>query len=335
MYTWHPNEQISTYPPDHHWWTTNDGEIITSTNVDYLPYPPSDEHPTIRRDGHFGHHELCRWPQFLVPPALHRAWIPRLGDAHSDLGGDPLTYRLSHSHFSPSRRDGWKARCPRTLLTQLTRQVTDTLRSAEYCIQRARHRDATPTAIYHALELAIDALRSRELSFREMVELIAEVQRHTLELKGFIRYRHDVETKWRPNVPFQASSVQDCRGAFVGNAYYAHVLTILGIPCWALRGRIESFGELDLPSRSFKIIYPHNVLELGEWTPDSLFHTPPRISPLLSDLSPPSQTPAAPETSHETRRPESSSRRSRSPTSSASSRPRSPPRFSAHPDRSK
>jgi hypothetical protein len=280
-HSWHPLPDTTIFPPSICWWAYGKVYAISSPNVSFLPTPSIGERPsTTYIDGHFGHHEISRWPQEIDGDAIHRAWIRNPPDPHGDLEGSIASFRLQLHHFQPSGATR-KARCPTRLVERLKTAAADAVSRATWFISRTKYEAARPTALFHALQLTLEKLETCDLSWREMNEAIAETQRHIVELVAYSDYRLDIETKWKPDVPYKASSLQPRIGGFTSSAFLATVLNLLGVPVWV---RLASVQGWETSQRSFHIIYPVDYLEMTPWPTDTSFTTS-NSSAMLRDLS--------------------------------------------------
>jgi hypothetical protein len=277
---WHPSLETPTPPPPIAWWTYGESSAISSPNVKFVPSPPHGDSTIVYIDGRYGHFEFTRWPQELKGNALHRAWVRSPGEPHGNPKGDFASFRLQRRDFVPA--DGTqKALCPREFFHTIKGAAHDAVKDAVWFMSRTKYEAARPTDILHSVEVVLEKLDVNELSWREMNETIAEVQRIIMELVAYSDYRHDIETRWKPDTPYQATAVQPRLGGFTDSAYLAHVLFILGIPVWF---RHNSAEGLDSTLRSYDVLYPVNYLELGLWPTDT-DHTTTTTSAIFQDLS--------------------------------------------------
>ncbi|KAJ7776601.1 hypothetical protein DFH07DRAFT_766796 [Mycena maculata] len=238
------------------WAYSSNNTVVIASNTRQIPDLPKWNHtlvdsPLPRVDGRWGFDEYSRIPQIYDSTAPYLAWLPLGPLRQAELPSQINVFSLNPTSAAFVRNPGWPHRgyLDTALRENFQKDVVwyiDRLRSliaAEEAKVDSIHEDLgikPPVIAMVRSHNACFSLRFPHLTYRDVVEYFAALQRSLAELQAYIMWHDRMEYAELPTV-FSGSET-GLRGAIVATlADYTH-LRRLGAPVW------WEFGMSDAPN---------------------------------------------------------------------------------------
>lgn len=189
-----------------------------------------------RCDGRFGYEDPFQWPQLYVPLHPWSACIP----AKPGIKGQEMAFwgvtrddfkAESHCAFGNLGRLNNAAFAK---LKALQEGLTDRVRRWE----QAGHTGTLVNQYEIAMRLSISRLESIPMTYRDIVLQVAEFQRISLDVIGFLDWRQIYNPRIMNSTNTIPNPVNDrLLGAFTFDPTICQILHLAGVPVWLIRPR--------------------------------------------------------------------------------------------------
>jgi hypothetical protein len=166
-----------------------------------------------------------------------------LGDIHKCIDDDIAFYLVQPADLLMSFNDEYRGHIAVPLLHALEREYQLIFSASQLPLASANNQSLLPYDTLSDMKAALMHLKRLSVSWREFVEIVATLQQGILEIRGFILFRQDVESKYRRNPHFIATSLQCVRGAITRHRWIFELLRRLGVPVWIIRSESPEWAH--------------------------------------------------------------------------------------------
>lgn len=217
------------------------GLVVTTPNMEYVPEYPMNE-IRMHDDGSWGLDDYAWWPQLDCNGLPHHPCIPArpgVDEATQYYNDRILWHTLQQSDIVISDQRSDQGDVIGFLKTSILDNLSQTF---ELCAGQATKlcKELSTSSLASTLErltrrsrAIVKHLKVMQYDCKHLSVPFRDLQRHTLELAGFVLYAQEVIPRMRGCS--RSSNLLRTRGSFTMDAGRAEELFRLGIPVWYIR----------------------------------------------------------------------------------------------------